>query len=139
MNGWHLEYDIDVDEENGVVYEKIYGIFRPDTTLAYLRDFEEKVTPIIEKPWVELTDLLKWKTCHPECIRMIGDHLRWCREHNMKWSVNIIDNTVTYGQLKRMIAIGGTRSISKMYRNHKDGALFLREQGFTVGEFLGGR
>ena len=132
MGGWHLEYDIDVDKQNGVVYEKIYGIFRPDTTLAYLKDFGEKVTPIIEKPWVELTDLMKWKTGHPECIQMIGKHFRWCSEHNMKWSVNIIDNQVTYGQLQKMFSIGGTRGISKTFRTRKEGAEFLRKQGFKI-------
>ncbi|RKX30014.1 MAG: hypothetical protein DRP47_00130 [Candidatus Zixiibacteriota bacterium] len=132
MDGWHLEYDIDVDKENGVVYEKIFGVFLPDTAMAYLKDFEEQVSPITAKPWVKLADLTNWKTAHPEGVEIIGKHLHWCRGHNMKWSVNIINNPVTYSQLNKMFNLGGTSKISKTFRTIKEGENFLRKQGFKI-------
>lgn len=134
MNGWHLEFHIDVDEENQVVYEKIHGIFRPETAASYLKDFEEKVAPIIDKPWVKLIDLTNWKTAHPEGVAIVGKHLDWCRKNNMVWSINIIQNAVTFAQLRKMFAIGGTKKISKTFRTRKEGADFLTEQGFKIRE-----
>lgn len=132
MDGWHLEYNIDVDKENGVVYEEIFGVFSPDTAASYMKDFKEQVSPIIDKPWVKLIDLTSWKTAHPEGVEIVGQLLLWCREHNMKWSVNIINNQVTYFQLMKMFNVGGTHEISKTFRTFKEGKKFLREQGFKI-------
>jgi len=139
MGGWRLEYLIDVDEENRIVYEKIFGIFRPETAVSYKEDFEEKVAPIIDKPWVKLIDLNNWKPSYPEIIETIGGHLLWCKEHNMVWSVNIINNKVTYGQLMRMFSQGMTREISRTFRKMEDGEAFLKEQGFSVDPTFRGK
>ncbi len=139
MGGWRLEYLIDVDEENCIVYEKIFGIFRPDTAVSYKEDFEEKVAPIIDKPWVKLIDLNNWKPSYPEIINTIGEHLLWCKEHNMVWSVNIINNKVTYGQLMKMFSEGKTRDISKTFRKMEEGEKFLKEQGFNIDPTFKGK
>lgn len=139
MGGWRLEYLIDVDEENRIVYEKIFGIFRPETAVAYKEDFEEKVAPIIDKPWVKLIDLNNWKPSYPEIIQTIGEHLLWCKEHNMVWSINIINNKVTYGQLMKMFSEGTTRDISRTFRKMEEGEQFLKEQGFNVNPAYRGK
>jgi hypothetical protein len=139
MGGWRLEYLIDVDEENRIVYEKIFGIFRPETAVSYKEDFEEKVAPIIDKPWVKLIDLNNWKPSYPEIIETIGDHLLWCKDHNMVWSVNIINNKVTYSQLMKMFSQGMTREISRTFRKMEDGEAFLKEQGFPVNPDFRGK
>ena len=139
MGGWRLEYLIDVDEENRIVYEKIFGIFRPETAVAYKEDFEEKVAPIIDKPWVKLIDLNNWKPSYPEIIQTIGEHLHWCKDHNMVWSVNIINNKVTYGQLMKMFSEGATREISRTFRKMEEGEQFLKEQGFHVDPAFRGK
>jgi hypothetical protein len=132
MSGWHLEYDIDVDETNGVVYEKIYGVWRIKTAESYKDDFEDAVQPIIDRPWVKLIDLTNWKTGYPEVIDIVGRHLKWCAEHNMQWSVNVISNPITYGQLIRMFDKGGTKDISKTFRSHAEAEQFLIGEGYNI-------
>ena len=132
MSGWSLEYSIDVDADNGIVYEKIFGIWKKETAESYKKDFEEEVTPIIDKPWVKLIDLNNWKIGYPEVVDIIGQHLAWCRKHNMVWSVNVINATATYKQLQRMFEKGGTKKMSKTFRNHAEGVAFLRQKGFEV-------
>ncbi len=132
MSGWHLEYDIDVDEDNRIVYEKIYGIWRIDTAKSYKDDFEREVQGVIDKPWAKLIDLSNWKTAHPEVIEIVGKHLEWCRKHNMQWSVNVINNTVTYGQLLKMFEKGATKEISKTFRTYKEAEEFLTAEGYTL-------
>ena len=132
MSGWHLEYDIDVDETNSIVYEKIYGIWRVKTAEAYKDDFEEAVQPLIDRPWAKLIDLSNWKTAYPEVIDIVGDHLKWAAEHNMQWSVNVISNPITFGQLMKMFERGRTRNISKTFRSYAEAESFLIEQGYDV-------
>ena len=132
MSGWHLEYSIDVDQQRRIVYEKIFGVWRVETARAYVEDYEEQVKPLLrsKKPWVRLCDLSNWKTAYPEVIEIIGEHNSWCRRHNLAWSVNIINNPVTYAQLLRMFDKGGTKDISRTFRTRVEAEQFLREQGF---------
>ena len=131
MSGWHLEYSIDVDPEICVVYEKIFGVWRISTAESFVKDYEVEVAPLIKKPWVRLCDLTNWKTAYPEVVDIIGKHLVWCKEHNMIWSINIINNPVTYGQLQRMFDKGGTRKISKTFRTRSEADQFLQEKGLA--------
>ncbi len=132
MSGWHLEYTIDVNRESRIVYEKIFGVWRPSTAESFIKDHEEEIAPLIKKPWARLCNLTNWKTAYPEVIDIIGKHNAWCRAHNMAWSVNIITNPVTYGQLQRMFAKGGTKDISRTFRTRQEGDQFLLEQGFHL-------
>ena len=132
MSGWHLEYSIDVDPKIRTVYEKIFGVWRISTAESFVRDYEVEVAPLIKKPWARLCDLTNWKTAYPEVVDIIGDHLVWCREHNLAWSVNIINNPVTFNQLRRMFAKGGTKEISRTFRTRIEAEQFLREKGFGI-------
>jgi hypothetical protein len=132
MTGWNLEYGIDVDLPNSIIYEKIFGVWRVETAESYVKEFQEEVVDLIKKPWAKLVDLSNWKIGYPEIVEIIGKHMEWCREHNMVWSVNVINNPPTYRQLHQMIAKGGIKSISKTFRTRVESEAFLMQQGFTV-------
>ncbi|MCK4574110.1 MAG: hypothetical protein KAU36_07050 [candidate division Zixibacteria bacterium] len=132
MDSWHFQYNIDADVEHSIVYEKIYGVWQVDTARSYAEDFKEEAKEIIKKPWVKMIDLMNWKTASPEVIDVVGQHLRWCAEHNMVLSVNILNNTVTYGYLQRMFARGATKDISKTFRSRHEAVQFLKQQGYRV-------
>ena len=132
MDSWHLEYSFDVDMENRVIYEKIYGVWRESTAKSYFDDFKKEVTPLLDKPWAKLIDLSNWKTSSPEVIEIIGEHLEWCRKNKMVASINIINNPVTYGQLMRMFSRGKTKEVSQTFRNREDGLKALRDLGFNT-------
>ncbi|MCK4302257.1 MAG: hypothetical protein KAW91_05760 [candidate division Zixibacteria bacterium] len=132
MAGWNLEYGIDVDLSNRIVYEKIYGVWRVETAESYKKDFQEEVVDLIKKPWAKLIDLSNWKIGYPEIVEIVGKHLEWCHEHNMVWSVNVINNPPTYRQLHQMFARGGTKSVSKTFRTRVEAEAFLMQEGFTV-------
>lgn len=138
MSGWSLEYNIDVDDANHIVYEKVFGVWRVSTAKDFVSDYEEEVAELIQKPWARFCDLSNWKTATPEVIDIIGAHLVWCRKNNLIWSVNIINNPVTYGQLQRMFEKGGTKEISRTFRTRQEGERFLTDQGFRVKKTTNG-
>ncbi|HKK21031.1 MAG TPA: hypothetical protein VJ983_06120 [candidate division Zixibacteria bacterium] len=132
MRKWAFEFSFDIDLDNGVIFEKIYGSWRLSTAQHYSEEFERETVDLIKKPWAKLCDLSNWKTGSPEVIATIAKHLEWCRAHNMIWSVNIINNTVTYSQLQKMFERGGTKGMSKTFRTREEGGKFLKEQGFKI-------
>ena len=132
MDKWHFEYVLDVDLANAVMYEKIYGAWRIETAENYSREFQKEAKELIKKPWAKMIDLSNWKTGSPEVIQKVAEHLEWCRKNNMVWSINVINNPVTYSQLQKMFAKGGTKDISKTFRTRAEGEKFLKEQGFKV-------
>ena len=138
MDKWHFEYVLDADVENAVMYEKIYGVWRIETAENYNRDYIEEARDLVKKPWAKLIDLSNWKTGSPEVIEKIGEHLEWCRNNNMIWSINIINNPVTYSQLQKMFSKGGTKKISKTFRTRQEAERFLKQQGFKLRPSNGG-
>lgn len=132
MNIWHFEYNLEADPVKQIMFEKIYGVWRPQTALNYVRDFEKEAAKLIARPWAKLIDLSNWKTADPEVIRIIGKHLDWCRTHNMVWSANVITNPVTYSHLMRMFAKGGTKPISRTFRTRPEAERFLTDNGFKL-------
>ncbi|UCG62649.1 MAG: hypothetical protein JSV52_05020 [Candidatus Zixiibacteriota bacterium] len=138
MDKWHFEYVLDADVENAIMYEKIYGVWRVETAENYNRDYVEEARELVKKPWAKLIDLSNWKTGSPEVIEKIGEHLEWCRKNNMIWSINIINNPVTYSQLQKMFSKGGTKNISKTFRTREEAERFLKQQGFKLRPSNGG-
>jgi hypothetical protein len=127
MSGWSLEYSFDVDVENQVVYEKIDGIWKEETAREYNRDFLEEVEPLLKKPWVKLVDLRGWRTSYPQMVNVIGDHLKWCKAHNMGLSLNVLNNPSTFRQLNEMFRYAGTREMSETFRTFEEAEKFLKE------------
>jgi len=126
-----MNYTLEADTERNIMREKIYGIWNAAVAREYSEEYKKLAEPLIEKGnWSKLIDLNNWKSSYPEVVEIIGDHLRWCRENGMVHSANIIENPVTISQLKKMFRSGGTGKISRIFRNQKDGEVFLTENGF---------
>lgn len=125
-----MNFTIEADPDRKIIREKIYGIWKEETANDYYREFMETAKPLLKGPWAKLIDLRNWKSSYPEIIEIIGQHLKWCRENGMVYSVNVIDNPVTLSQLKRMFGIGGTEEISRVFRTVEEADRFLKENGF---------
>ena len=125
-----MNFTIEADLDRKVIKEKIYGIWKEDTARSYHEEFVKVATPLTGGKWAKLIDLNNWRSSYPEVVDIVGEHLVWCRENGMILSVNIIENPVTHGQLKRMFLIGGTAGMSKIFKSAQDGDKFLKESGF---------
>ncbi len=128
MSGWSLEYSFDVDIEHQIMYEKIDGIWKDATATNYHKDFREEVAPLIAKPWAKLVDLRGWRTSYPGMIKIVGDHLKWCKANNMVMSLNILNNTSTFRQLNEMFRYAGTKEISETFRTREEAEKYLQEK-----------
>jgi hypothetical protein len=125
-----MNFTIEADVDRKLVAEKIYGTWNVDTAREYHQAFMEEVATLTGDKWAKMINLTNWKSSYPEMVNIIGNHLKWCRENGMVLSVNIIQNPVTIGQLKRMFKIGGTTQISRIVRTPEDAKKALAEHGF---------
>ena len=91
-----------------------------------LRDFLEEVEPLLKKPWVKLVDLRGWRTSYPQMVNVIGDHLKWCKAHNMGLSLNVLNNPSTFRQLNEMFRHAGTREMSETFRTMEEAEKFVK-------------
>ena len=132
MTGWSLEYSFEVDEENAVIYEQITGLWKKDTALKYHEDFMEEVKPLISKPWSKLVDLRQWKTSYPDIIKVLGEHLDWCKNNNLVLAVNVLNNPSTFRQLNEMFPVGGVEDIEHVFRNMDEAKEYLKENWLNL-------
>ena len=124
---WSLEYTIDVDRDNSVLYAKIFGRWRAETAERYSKDFREEIQPLLGQPWARLIDLTKWKTSRDEVTEVLGRHMAWSRENDASLSLYVINNPSTYRQLNEMFAKGGTKDTSHTFRTYAEAEKFLTE------------
>jgi len=62
MASWSLEYTIDVDEKNAIVYVKVYGQWQAETAERYHAEFKKEMEPLLGEPWAKVVDVTNWKT-----------------------------------------------------------------------------
>ena len=125
-----MYFTIDADLDRRVIIEKIYGTWKKETAQQYHEEFVKVAEPLLGGEWAKVINLNNWKSSYPEMIKVIGEHLCWCRENGMVLSVNIISNPVTRNQLKKMFNIGETGKISRIVRSQEDAEAILAERGF---------
>ena len=127
MAGWSLEYTIDVDEDNAIVYVKVYGQWKASTAEQYHADFKEEMVPLLGRPWAKIVDLTNWKTSRNEVTTVVGKHMAWSRANQVGLSIYVVNNVSTFRQLNEMFDKGGTKDISRTFRTYEEGEEFLRE------------
>ncbi len=125
-----MHFTIDADLDRRLILEKIYGSWTKETARSYHEEFMHVAAPLLGSPWAKVVNLTNWKSSYPDMIKVVGEHLRWCRENGMTLSINIIDNPITKSQLKKMFSIGGTGKMSKIVRSKEEAEKLLAQNGF---------
>jgi hypothetical protein len=130
MASWNLEYTIDVDQENAVVYAKVYGQWKPETAQKYHEDFKKECQPLLGQPWAKIVDVSNWKTSRNEVTTVIGRHMSWSKANGVALSIYVIDNVSTFRQLNEMFVKGGTKGVSHTFRTWAEGEQYLQRHWF---------
>lgn len=127
MDGWSLEYSIDVDKTERLVYVKIFGSWKAHHAEEYHKDFEEEAEPLFAAPWAKLVDLTSWKTSYPDVVDGIARHMHWCHSHNNVLSVYAVNQPSTFRQLREMITKGGITEEAKVFRTFEEAKAYISE------------
>jgi hypothetical protein len=127
MTSWRLEYSIDVDSDNQIIYAKIFGLWKEDAAESYHADFKAALEPLMAKPWAKLIDLSNWKTSYPEVVDVIGKHMDWSMKHNCALSIYVLNNTSTFRQLNQMFAKGGVKDVAMTFRTMVEAEKYLKQ------------
>jgi hypothetical protein len=130
MASWSLEYTIDVDEENAIIYVRVYGQWKAEMAERYHEDFKEAMAPLLGKPWAKVVDLSNWKTSRNEVTGVIGKHMAWSKANKVALSIYVINNVSTFRQLNEMFTKGGTKQVSQTFRTYEEPEQFLKKHWF---------
>ena len=128
MTSWRLEYSIDVDVPNAVVYVKVFGQWKAETAESYHQEFKEKMEPLLGKPWAKIVDLCNWKVSRDEVTDVIGKHMQWSRDNQVALSIYVLNNPAAYRQLNDMFDTSGTKKVSHTFRAYPDAEAFLTKR-----------
>ncbi len=126
----NFTFTLDLVPERKLMVAKIYGIWKKETAQAYHQEYMEAVKPLLGDKWAKLTNLYNWKASYPEINDILGEHMRWCQENGAVFSVYVIDNPVTHGQLKKMFKVGHVGQISTVFKTQDEAERFLAQNGF---------
>ena len=137
MDGWSLEYSIDVDVAVRVVYAKIFGSWKAHHAEGYHQEFEEQAQPLFGKPWAKLIDLTSWKTSYPDVVEKIADHMHWSRGHGCVLSIYAVNQPSTFRQLQEMITKGDIADEAKVVRTIEEGRAYLDHHWLKKGPGTG--
>lgn len=129
---WHFEYTLDLDEKNRLIYGKIYGVWKQGTGESYADELKKLAQPLVKKPWAKIIDLSNWKTAYPEVFTIIGDLNRWCKKHNLEWTIYVVNQSVQYAQIMKMMNTGNYNSFGRTARTMAEAQKFLMEKGYTI-------
>ncbi len=132
MTDWSFQFTIDADDDNHVMYTKIFGVWRVKTAESYHLAFKEEAQNVIKHEWAKMVDLSNWRMGTPEVIDKIGDHMKWSIENNMVCQVFIITDPVRYTQLQKMFEKGKAKAKSATFRTRIEAERFLVKQGFKI-------
>jgi hypothetical protein len=127
MADWNLDYIIDVDTENAVIYVKVYGQWSAASADRYHTDFMAAVQPLLGEPWAKIVDLTNWKTSRHEVTGVVGKHMAWSKANQVGLSIYVINNISTFRQLNEMFVKGKTKDISRTFRTNEEAEAFLKE------------
>ena len=130
MVSWSLEYTIDVDEKNAIVYVKVHGQWKTETAENYHADFKRDMEPLLGQPWAKIVDVTNWKTSRNEVTAVIGKHMAWSKANGVALSLYVINNVSTFRQLNEMFTKGGTKAVSQTFRTYEEAEAYLRKHWF---------
>ena len=128
MASWRLEYSIDVDVANAVVYIKVHGQWSTEVAEAYHKDFKDDMEPLLGKPWAKIVDLCGWKVSRDEVTSIIGKHMQWSKDNKVALSIYVLNNPAAYRQLNEMFESGGTKKISRTFRTYPEAEDYLKKR-----------
>ncbi|MDM7861630.1 hypothetical protein QTP81_13600 [Alteromonas sp. ASW11-36] len=66
----HGEYDI--KRSGNVLYVNLRGGWNEEAAIAYAKDIEQSIKPLINRPWAIISNLSDWELFTPECFPIIS-------------------------------------------------------------------
>ena len=83
----------------------------------------EVTTPICDKPWVGVTDLLEWELAGPHALAGIKPVMEWYESHNRSYSVNLLPDYSLHNAVLNDMIKGVERHSERIIVNSVEAAV----------------
>ncbi|RKD34670.1 hypothetical protein [Thermohalobacter berrensis] len=121
------KYEVKVNTNRNIVYEKLIGLFKDEDMERYHEEFKNKIAPALKgQKWTKCTDLREYKT---SSITETGKkHLEWCKKNGMVPGAIIVSSAVVKMQMNRIAR--EDKLAPTAFTDEKEADAWLKEQGF---------
>lgn len=127
-----FDYSIDIDPDHGIVYFTPYGQWKRETAERFRRDFSESIIPLLGRPWAKFVDLSKARTAHDEAVDIMGEHVKWSREHDAVLAIYVLNNVSTFRQLHEALRKGGGHRVNQTFRTMAEAERYLKNNWINL-------
>lgn len=99
---------------------------------TYRDGIMEAAGPLIDSPWIRITDIRGWQLGGPEVIPPLHDLMLWCEQHELSHSINIVSlpHLQTY-MLNQMMANIPRRSVRHLVEDENQTLALIRQLGYA--------
>ncbi|MFD2097023.1 hypothetical protein ACFSJ3_13585 [Corallincola platygyrae] len=73
-----------------VLWIRVQGGINLEFSEQYRDSVISAATEVSKEPWIRVTDIREWQLGGPEIIPALNQLMRWCEEHNMAHSINLV-------------------------------------------------
>ena len=97
------------------------------TNLEFAAMMEQRVievtTPICDRPWIGVNDVLDWKLGGPETIASLNPLMHWFESHNRSHSINLLPEYILHDVSLQKMMEGVERHSERIVVHSVDAAI----------------
>lgn len=123
-------YEFEIDTQNRIIKEKMWGFWNKRIADDYKKDFEIAVHPLVKNKWSKIADINEFRASNDNVLDIMNKHLQWARENNMEYNINVLGNLFDRLQLKSKLAEMKSSGFNKVVGTEEEAFKWLQEQGF---------
>lgn len=127
----HGRWKICVD--NQVVMQWFADSWNEEAAITYIKEFREKVKPLINSQWAIISILENWELGVPEIEQHIVEHCDWFKAHGCVKDCHVYSpNILKEMQLEKMISCSENNYERKVFSQTEDAVKWLASVGFKI-------
>lgn len=98
------KYELRVDRERCIVYEKNVGLWNNEDILRLHNEYVTKIVPLIKgREWFKCSDLREYAVS--DITEEITNHVTWCVENNLFGAIIIVKNQAVAVEMQMNLCV----------------------------------
>jgi hypothetical protein len=128
-----LHGDWKIEVNNNVILQWFEGSWNEEAIIAYMHEFREVASQLVDRSWAILSVLEEWELCVPETEKHISDHAYWFIENGCTHDCHVFSkNEIKKMQLNKMIPTKCENYERRIFVDINESIEWLQSEGFEL-------
>mgnify|MGYP001580934398 FL=1 len=121
------EYELKVDVERKIVYEKFEGMFTKQAVANMKNDYKTKILPLFKgSKWAKYCDMRIYKLTDSQ--NELGEFVQYCTDNGMAHAALIVSSAIVKMQMNRVGKNVGVTPVA--FTDEKEAEDYLKTAGY---------